>query len=110
MINETIFLTILLALFVFLFLTFKYQNVACGAFTIILCLIIASQFLPSIGGIQYKSGANITTSGDDIFVVDNYATYDNIPVATVFFLMALYLSMQIITFHKEERKKMRGEE
>lgn len=109
MIIETIFVILLLSMFIFLFLTLKYENEAFGAFAIILCIILGSQLLPSIGGVQYKSGANITTSGDNTFVADEYSVFESIPLATLFFLAALYVSFQIITFRRDKKKELMEE-
>ena len=90
---------------VFLVLSLHFQNVAMGAFTIILCLLVATQLLPGIGGVQYQTGADINSTGDNTLVTNNYSSFTNIPLATTFFAIVLYLSMQIIAFRKNKQEE-----
>jgi hypothetical protein len=105
MITETIFIILLSSMIVFLYLTLQFRNEALGAFTIILCLIVASQLLPVVGGVQYQTGAAINTTGDNTLVTNNYSEFTNLPLATLFFLIVFYLSMNIVTFRKDSKKE-----
>lgn len=105
MITETIFIILFVAMIVFLFLTLRYQNQAFGAFTIILAILIGSQLLPGVGGVQYQTGATINETGGNTVVTNDYSTFSNIPLATVFFVLVLYLSMQIISFRKTAKQE-----
>jgi hypothetical protein len=71
-----------------------------GGFALILCLIIAITF---IHGIEYQTGTNITASGDNYVTANNYASYTNIPLATTFFIIVLYLSSQLLSFRKNKK-------
>jgi hypothetical protein len=105
MITETIFIILVVAMLVFVALTMYFKNEAMGAFTIILCLIIATQLLPVVGGVQYQTGADINTTGDNTLVTNNYSDFTNVPLATLFFVIVLYLSMQIVTFRNDNRRE-----
>lgn len=109
MITETIFLFLLASMFAFLILTLHYKNEAFCAFTIILTLLVAMQLLPGIGGISYQDGANITDVNSTTTVQNTYSSFTNTPLATLFFIIVIYLTMQILTFRKS-RKEQRLED
>ena len=90
---------------IFLLITLWQKSVAFGAFTIILCLLLAWQLYPIIGGVEYQTGAEIISSGNITTVTNTYSDYSNSYLATTFMLIVLFLSMQIITFRKDKKSQ-----
>jgi len=104
MINETIFLILLFLFVVFLIITLWKWQVAFGAFTIILGLLLAWQLFPTIGGIEYQTGAIINESGGGYIVSNTYSAYTNTYLATTFMLIVLFLTMQLVTYIRDEKR------
>jgi hypothetical protein len=102
---ESLFLFLFFFMMIFLGLALKFNNVALASLTILLCLILAINLIPGIGSVTYRSGANITISGDNIVVVDSYASFTNIYLALILLVLALYLGGEILDFRKNRKKE-----
>jgi len=89
----------------FLALALHFQNQTLAAITVILCLLLAFELIPGVGGVQYQTGANISTVGDDTFVVNNYSSFTNSPIAIILLLLAVYLAFQIIDFRRGRKQE-----
>ncbi len=114
MITETLFIALLFFTLVLVGLTLYFKSVAIGAFSLVLLLLLALPLFPGGAGVSHISGKTINTTTVDNSTTTaaesySYSTYTDIYVAMTLILFAFYLTLQIIWFGQDNKKKKEQE-